>query len=312
MSEKSPFARFDHIGVVVKDIHKTVEHYESLGLGPFIEHHHGNDSFKEKKMWGKPIPIDGFGLERRLGRVAQTRAEVLQPAWGEGPWMEFLKTKGEGIHHLAFTVDDIDWAEDWVVKKGLTVMFSTRYYEPGGAIYVDTRKVGGFVTELTQWAPGMDVDLPESPDKVSFSNMHHVGVMIKDMDTAIKYYESVGMGPFKPFAELRGTIVEETQYGKPAPFEVKNMMLEVGSTELELIQPVKNSLIHGGFIEKRGEGINHVAFIIDDLDENIAKFEKKGFKVILTRRRIGGVSAAYIDFSEIGGVIAEFIEMPKD
>lgn len=312
MAEKSPFSKFDHIGVVVKDIHETVKHYESLGLGPFIEHHHGNVAFKEKKMWGRPIPIDSFGLERRIGKVGQTKAELLQPVWGEGSWKEFLETKGEGIHHLAFVVDDIDEEEARLVEKGLTVMFSARYKDGGGATYFDTRKIGGFITELTQWAPGMKVDFPEPAEKSSFSNMHHVGVMVKDMDRAIKYYESLGMGPFKPFKELSGTIIEQTQYGKPADFEVKNMMLEVGGTEIELIQPVKGAVVHAGFIERRGEGINHIAFIIDDLEEEIAKFVGQGFKVILTRKRIGGVSAAYIDFSEVGGVVIEFIEMPKD
>ncbi|MFC1992585.1 VOC family protein [Chloroflexota bacterium] len=309
MSEKSPFSNFDHIGIVVRDIHKAVEYYESLGLGPFIEHQHGNVDFKWKKMWGKPVPIDFYGLERRLGRVGQTQAELLQPAWGQGPWMEFLDTKGEGINHLAFVVDDIDGEESKLAAKGFTVMFSARYKDSGGVSYFDTRGVGGFIVELIEWPPGMQVDLPEPAEKSSFSNLDHVGIIVRDLDKAVEYYESIGIGPFKVVGEMKR--LERRVMGKvidPDSIQLTERMARAGQMKYELLQHVRGESFWKEFLETRGEGIQHLGFCVDDFEKEMAKLEEKGCTVMYSTKFQDGGGSAYLDTSEVGGVLIQLAQ----
>ncbi|MFC1992502.1 VOC family protein [Chloroflexota bacterium] len=156
MLNKSPFAKFDHVGIVVKDIDKAVEYYESLGLGPFFEHM-TNVKFIEWRMRDKPIDMDSVKNARRIGRAGQIKIELIQPVKGESIWKEFLETKGEGIQHLAFSVDNIERETNNLKEKGLTVLFSNRTEDGGGTTYFDTREVGGIIIEIVQWPTEMPV-----------------------------------------------------------------------------------------------------------------------------------------------------------
>jgi len=143
---KSPFSQIHHIGAVVKDVDKTAEYYESLGMGSF-ERLILNP--KERTMRGKPA--DDLKLKIRMAHVEPTRFELIEPVAGEGSiWKEFLESKGEGIHHLAFLVDDIDKEEAELVKKGLNVIFKVRFVNGGGTTYFETDKIGGVTFELFQ------------------------------------------------------------------------------------------------------------------------------------------------------------------
>lgn len=152
MAEKSPFSNLDHIGVIVRDMDKAIDYYESLGIGPFKAL--GSMERLEQRMLGKPFDVTTH-LIARMARVGETKIELIQPLEGESLWREFLETKGEGIMHLCFYVDDIDKAEAKMVEKGLQVIFHLRYKGGGGGAYIDTRKFGGFITEIVHWAPGM-------------------------------------------------------------------------------------------------------------------------------------------------------------
>ena len=153
MAEKSPFLNLHHIGVVVRDMDRVTKYYESLGLGPFEPVGSGVKRL-EQKMLGKHVDILTL-ITPRIGRVGQIKMELIQPLGGESLWQEFLDTKGEGVHHLAFYVDDINKEEAKLVERGLPILFHLRFQGGGGAAYFDTRKFGGFITEIVHWAPGM-------------------------------------------------------------------------------------------------------------------------------------------------------------
>jgi len=153
MSETSTFSNVDHIGVIVRDIDKAVEYYESLGIGPF-DRSPKRMAYRQRSMMGKPFDADHVKLAARVGRMGQTKIELIQPIEGDSPWKEFLDTKGEGIMHVAFAVDDIDGEQVRMEGMGVVVMYSARFQNGGGTAYFDTREVGGVITELVQWPPG--------------------------------------------------------------------------------------------------------------------------------------------------------------
>jgi len=148
MTEKSPFSKIDHVGVIVSDIDKVVEYYQSLGIGPFERL---NLNVVEMKVWGKPA--EDVKLKVQVAQMGQVQFELIQPIAGESPMMEFLQTKGEGISHLGFFVDDIDKEVAKLVEKGLKVTFSIKFLPSGGAAYLETDKIGGITLELIQFPP---------------------------------------------------------------------------------------------------------------------------------------------------------------
>ena len=150
MIEKSPFSNLDHIGVIVRDTDMAVDYYQSLGIGPFELM---NISAKDRKLRGKPIGLDSFKLKEKWGKMGSIGLQVIQPIEGEFIWKEFLETKGEGVHHLAFSVNDIEKEEAKMLEKGVEAVYSARFQGGGGAAYFDTAKVGGVLIELVQWSP---------------------------------------------------------------------------------------------------------------------------------------------------------------
>ena len=141
-----------------------------------------------------------------------------------------------------------------------------------------------------------------------FSRIDQVGVVVRDLERAVEYYSSFGIGPFHP---LHVTRVERTVYGKPAD-DVKNIsrVAQMGHVQLELIQPVSGESVQKEFLDKRGEGINHLGFLVNDVDKEVAKLVAKGFKVISSVKYLGGGGVAYLDTDRIGGVLFELIQWP--
>ncbi len=98
----------DHIGVVVKDVDKTVEFLTSvLGLGPWqifetVEYYKDEMKIDELRV-GEP-----FRLKLAFARLGPIVVELLQPLEGTSVYSQFLETKGEGVHHIAFNVSDFD------------------------------------------------------------------------------------------------------------------------------------------------------------------------------------------------------------
>jgi len=143
---KTPLTNIHHVGAIVRDVDKTAEYYESLGMGPFepliIDG-------QEERIRGKLV--DNLKLKIRMGHIGPIRMELIEPVAGrESIWKEVLESKGEGIHHLAFLVDNIEKAKAKLIEQGLNLIFSAKFGNGGGAAYFETDRIGGLVLELFQ------------------------------------------------------------------------------------------------------------------------------------------------------------------
>ncbi len=147
-TEKLPFSKVDQVGVIVEDMERAVEHFQALGIGPFKPL---NVVFTDRKVYGKPA--DNVRHLIRVARMGQIEFELLQPASGKSVQREFLESKGEGINHLGFFVDDIEREMASLVEKGFKLISNGKFVGGGGFAYFDTDKVGGVMFELVQWPP---------------------------------------------------------------------------------------------------------------------------------------------------------------
>ena len=135
-----------------------------------------------------------------------------------------------------------------------------------------------------------------------------VGVVVKDIDKAVNYYSSVfGIGPFR-FVErhYEGVTIRDRN---DASYSVRVATAPMGQVDFELIQVTEGESIHLEFLEKRGEGLEHLGFRVPDLDAEIERFKKCGIDVLQSVRRPGG-GYAYMDTEKIGGIIFELIQQP--
>lgn len=142
--KKLELPSMSQIGIVVKDMGKTIEYYEKvLGLGPFVR---PDIIYKEKHYYGKPVNSEWIMGFCSLGSV---ELELIQPITGPTIYHDFLKEKGEGIHHLGFDVKDIEKKLALCEEMGIKIIQggqgATSRFE-----YLDTKEIGGVIFELIQ------------------------------------------------------------------------------------------------------------------------------------------------------------------
>jgi methylmalonyl-CoA/ethylmalonyl-CoA epimerase len=132
------------IGVVVRDREKTVKLLEALGFGPFETRILPPD--REEWYRGKPFKASASISMAKWGDV---QLELIEPPPGESVHKEFLDSKGEGIQHVMFAVDDFAKEVKALTEKGAEIVLQAKM--PGGRqiAYVDL-KAADIVVELVQ------------------------------------------------------------------------------------------------------------------------------------------------------------------
>jgi len=123
------------IGMVVRDLEKAIHYYESvLGLGPFVK---PKIIFTEKYYYGNLVESKWIMGFCSLGSV---ELEIIQPITGQTVYHDFLKEKGEGLHHLGFDVNDIEKID---ICRNLNIQVIKNGKGPDASFaYLDTEKIG--------------------------------------------------------------------------------------------------------------------------------------------------------------------------
>ncbi len=132
------------------------------------------------------------------------------------------------------------------------------------------------------------------------SHIEHIGIAVKSLDEAIPFYE-------KAFG-LECYAVEEV-----AEQKVKTAFFMVGQTKIELLESTDPEGPVGKFIEKKGEGVHHVAFAVENLAEKLVSIQEAGVKVIDKTPRQGaeGLNIGFLHPKSTFGVLTELCEDPS-
>lgn len=127
-------------------------------------------------------------------------------------------------------------------------------------------------------------------------SIDHLGIAVRSLDAALEFYEkqlgfSVG---------LRETVEHE---------RVKVAMLPAGESRIELLEPTKPDSVIAKFIEKRGEGLHHVAVKVPDLTASVERLKSSGARLLNDPRPgAGGHLYVFVHPSSTGGVLLELIQ----
>ena len=133
-------------------------------------------------------------------------------------------------------------------------------------------------------------------------NLNHLGFVVRDMNRAMKYYEQLGIadiGPEKVLQAYDGN-------------QIKVRIVKIGSLLLEFFEPDEGIGVSGRFLKERGEGINHMAFTVGDLEQEIEKLVGRGMKLMFRSEDPDFGRVAYVDTGEIAGVVMELVQPPKE
>jgi methylmalonyl-CoA/ethylmalonyl-CoA epimerase len=138
------------VGVVVKNLEKTIEYLTSLGLGPFVvrTNTHPSATVHGKKVF--------YEVKIALAQQGPVQLELIEYQKGETIHKEFFDEKGEGIHHILLKVGNLERALDKFSKKGITPLQEDRFVGGGGMAYLDTGKTGGIIMEIVQHPQNYD------------------------------------------------------------------------------------------------------------------------------------------------------------
>ncbi len=129
------------------------------------------------------------------------------------------------------------------------------------------------------------------------THIEHIGIAVSNLETAITFYENVfGLKCYK--IEL---VAEQ---------KVRTAFFIVGQTKIELLESTDPEGPIGKFIEKKGEGIHHIAFAVDNIEEKLAHAEKMGVKLIdsVPRKGAESLDIAFLHPKSTSGVLFEICE----
>jgi len=129
------------------------------------------------------------------------------------------------------------------------------------------------------------------------THIEHIGIAVKSLDEAIPFYEKM-LGT-KCYA------IEEVTDQK-----VKTAFLRIGQTKIELLESTDPEGPVGKHIEKRGEGIHHIAYAVEDIESHLKEAEESGIRLIDLQPRKGaeGLDIAFLHPKSTFGVLTEFCE----
>jgi len=124
----------------------------------------------------------------------------------------------------------------------------------------------------------------------------HVGIAVKNLEEAIKTYRALG---------LEVSEIEEVKEQK-----VRVAMLPVGESRIELLEATSPDSAIAKFIERRGEGIHHLAINVSNIDEALKNAKDSGLTLIDEKPRMGagGKKVAFVHPKSTHGVLLEFVE----
>lgn len=126
--------------------------------------------------------------------------------------------------------------------------------------------------------------------------IHHIGIIVSDLEAAADKYRAMGFIP----GEIERV---ESQ-------NIAAIAMRAGDSWIELVTPLDHDSPLGRFLDSRGEGMHHVAYLVDDIDATLASLAEAGVELIDTTSRIGlhNWRVAFIHPRACAGVLTELVQ----
>ena len=143
--------------------------------------------------------------------------------------------------------------------------------------------------------------------ETTFNTLHHICIVVEDMQRAVSFYESIGIGPWQPFPSLE-LFRDELEVPSIEDFmELEYRFTNLGNVQLQLCAPPKGGdTLQRRFLDEHGEGVFHLGFSVDDCDAAEAYNRSLGLTPKLRGRLPNRNGFSYFDTDDHGaGVILQ-------
>jgi methylmalonyl-CoA/ethylmalonyl-CoA epimerase len=132
--------------------------------------------------------------------------------------------------------------------------------------------------------------------------LRHVGIIVKDIAAATSYYESIGFPPLGPELLLHGS----------GEHQLKARFIDFGPLELELIESPAATGLQADFMACHGDGVQHLAFTVDDLTAETVKLAARGIPMLFDAELPNGFRLAYFDTGGVADMMIELVQPAKE
>jgi methylmalonyl-CoA/ethylmalonyl-CoA epimerase len=289
MAQESPVKvkvnSISQVGIVVKDVETVARSYWSiLGIGPWNIYSLEAPVLRDHVYHGNPTWHKAKIAQAQVGAV---QLELYQPVEGDSICSDFLKTRGEWMHHITMFVDDADAAAAELVKEGFPCLESGRYGDNGSFYYIDTKPLRT-IWKVVQRPTSMGVEpirIPEitqqSPAEVKVKEIRQVALIVKNAKLVSENYSLIlGIGSWNVHTWEPPQVHDRRYQGRPAWARELLATTTVGEVAMELCQFVDGDSIYNDFANEYGEGLQHLQFQVDSQDETAEILAKQGFTSI--------------------------------
>jgi methylmalonyl-CoA/ethylmalonyl-CoA epimerase len=279
--------RLHHIGLVVESLEDATNNYEKL---------FGFKAFDLRKNQGK-----GFQLDARIMMPNGCWLHLVQNWNPEARVNQFLRCHGESLEHIALETDNIEADVAYLRNIGVPLYQDTIFNAADGfEAFVFPQDAIGFTVELIQPHTTSYGWEPEKVSNPNFLGLQHIGVAVNDVTCAVERFE-------KLFG-LKATCLRTDQhYGTQ-----HDMMIELGNDRLwlHLVESADPENRVTQFMQKHGEGLEHLCFEFDDIRKAVRQIQEANVPLyqhkIYLDRADGFEAFVYPEYNH--GVTVELIE----
>ena len=136
-----------------------------------------------------------------------------------------------------------------------------------------------------------------------FRTLHHIGIVVNDLERSVAFYESVGIGPWEAFPSLESYTHELFGVEKSELLAWRYKYATVGDVQLHLCEPAEGDSPQRRFLAEHGEGVFNLSFSVSDVDAAENRLTGAGLDLLLRGRQASGTGFTYFDTHPAGAGI---------
>lgn len=281
--------RITEIGVAVRDLKASARRFRTLLGGEA-----SNRVFVKK-----------FDICIQMIRVENIDFELMEPLHPDSLVARYLQKRGEGLHHIAFEVDDLLKSIRWLKNHQVRVIEEKPVFVNGlKAVFLHPQSLGGILLEIIEGEPklGMQYSLPSelresvSGRSIGASGIVEVGIVVDDLKALSTFYHKV-------FLSRNSKSVYDDQLG------LKWILCRVGNVNLRLMEIHSMRSLSSNLFPENRLGLHHVTLKVSNIQQTTAYLKKKGiYPQKDPLASLADPQSLFIPANELNGVLIRLSE----
>jgi methylmalonyl-CoA/ethylmalonyl-CoA epimerase len=219
---------------------------------------------------GKPIRAKEFNMVAQMFRVGNIEFELMEPSPGKGIIADFVKKRGEGLHHLAFEVEDMDATLDWVKKQNVKIISeilvnSTKaaFLHPASFKGVLIELIEGIVKNVDNTILPTDLQTQGHGGGIGAEGILEVGIFANDLEAVRDFYSKI-------------FLCETPEISDVKPLSLRIATCRVGNVCLKLMEIIGKRGYSNALFGKGQPGLNHVTLKVTNIQSAIVHLKSNG------------------------------------